>query len=138
MNIIYVFAGGALGALIRYLILLLFKPYPLNVIGVFAVNVIGCFILGFIAYIAIKKYNLLSDNMNKFLSVGFAGGFTTFSAFSHPAIEMFLKHHYMYAFLNMFLSVIIGLIFVSWGMNCGYSLLNYMIRSKKLKLRQEY
>lgn len=138
MGIITVFIGGALGALLRYIILSEFIKYPANIIGVFLVNIIGCFIIGFVSYLAIKRYNIISPNMNKFLTVGFAGGFTTFSAFSHPVIEMFFRHHYMYAFLNMFLSVVIGLIAVSWGMNCGYYLMNYLIRSKRLKLRRNY
>ncbi len=137
MDIIFIFLGGAVGALLRYLILQLFKPYPLNVIGVLIVNLLGCFIIGFVTYLAIKRYHIISRNMKMFLTVGFAGGFTTFSAFTHPVIEMFLRHHYMYAVLNMFVSVIIGLIFVSWGMNCGYYLMNHLIRSKKIA-KQDY
>ncbi len=137
MAIIYIFLGGALGALLRYLSLLMFNSYPSDVIGVFLINMIGCFIIGFVSYIAIKRHNVLSDNMKKFFTVGFAGGFTTFSAFTHPVLEMFLRHHYMYAILNMFFSVIIGLVFVSWGMNCGYYLMSYLIRSKKFKFWQE-
>ena len=135
MGIIYVFIGGAFGALLRYLILGMFRGYPVNVVGVFLVNTLGCFIIGFVSYLAIKKHHLISKNMNKMLTVGFAGGFTTFSAFSHPALELFLRHHYMYALLNMFLSVIIGLIFVSWGMNCGYYLMNWLIRTRRIEYR---
>lgn len=134
MDIIYVFLGGALGALLRYLSLAMFRTYPSDAIGVFLVNMLGCFIIGFVTYLAIKRHHILSDNMKKFFTVGFAGGFTTFSAFTHPVLEMFLRHHYMYAALNMFLSVILGLIFVSWGMNCGYYLMCWLIRSKKFKL----
>ena len=137
MGTLFVFIGGAVGALLRYCILSLFKGYPVDVIGVFLVNITGCFIIGFVSYLAIKKHNIISKNMNKMLTVGFAGGFTTFSAFTHPVLEMFLRHHYMYALLNMFLSVIIGLIFVSWGMNCGYYLMNYLIRSRVFSYRQE-
>lgn len=137
MTILYIFIGGALGALLRYIILTLFKSYPADVVGVFLINIIGCFIIGFVTYLAVKRHHLISENINKFLTVGFAGGFTTFSAFSHPTLEMFFQHHYMHAVLNMFLSVIVGLIFVSWGMNCGYYLMNWLIRSKRLGIRQE-
>ncbi len=136
MATIYVFIGGAFGALLRYLILSMFRTYPVNVIGVFLVNTFGCFVIGFVSYLAIKKHNIISQNMNKMLTVGFAGGFTTFSAFSYPVLELFLKHHYMYAVLNMFLSVIIGLIFVSWGMNCGYYLMNWLIRTRRIEYRE--
>ena len=136
MEFIYIFLGGALGAVLRYLILLCFKVYPADVIGVFGVNMLGCFILGFFSYIGIKRNNILGDDLKKFFTVGFAGGFTTFSAFSHPVLEMFLMHHYLYAFLNMFISVIAGLISVSWGMNCGYYAMLYLIRTKRISLKE--
>ncbi|MCR5264987.1 MAG: CrcB family protein [Cyanobacteria bacterium RUI128] len=133
MDLLVIYLGGALGALFRFLILNCFKGRCLDVIGIFFINIIGCFLIGFVSYLAIKKYRLISDRMKKFLSVGFAGGFTTFSAFTHPSLELFLQHHYCYAFLNMFVSVIVGLIFVSWGMNCGYYLMNFLIRYKHIK-----
>ena len=138
MELICIFMGGALGALLRYLILLMFGDYPANVIGVFLTNMLGCFVIGFVTYLAIKKHNFFGENVKKFLITGFAGGFTTFSAFTHPVLEMFLRHHYVYACLNKFFSVIVGLIFVSWGMNCAYYTISYLIRSGKIVYRQEY
>ena len=135
MSILYVFIGGAFGAVLRYLFLQLFKYQSAHIIGIFLINITGCFVIGVVSYLAVKRYNLISDNVNKLLTVGFAGGFTTFSAFTQPSLMMFLSHHYMHVFLNMFLSVIFGLIFVAWGMNCGYYLMNYLIRTKRLKLR---
>lgn len=137
MSVLYIFLGGALGALLRHLILLFFKEYPANVVGVFLVNILACFIIGFVSYLAIKRHHLISEDMRKLWTIGFAGGFSTFSAFSHPVIEMLLNHHYSYVFVNMFLSVTVGLIFVSWGMNCGYYLMNWLIRSRILRYRQE-
>lgn len=138
MDTLFVFAGGALGALFRYLILLFFKSYPINVFGVFLVNMLGCFILGFVSYIAIKRYHLLDDNMKNFLIIGFAGGFTTFSAFTHPVLEMLFMKHYIYVFLNLALSVVMGLFFVSWGMNLGYLVMTRLIKSRKLYYRRDY
>ncbi|MBO6272061.1 CrcB family protein [bacterium] len=137
MEIVAIFMGGAIGAFLRYIILSMFKYYPINVIGVFLVNMTGCFIIGFVTYIAIKKHHLINEYIKKLLIVGFAGGFTTFSAFSHPVIEMFFRHHYVYVFFNMFLSVIIGLIFVSWGMNCGYYFMHYLIKTKRISFNRE-
>ena len=137
MGILYIFIGGAFGALLRFIILSFFNTYPVNVIGVLAVNMLGCFIIGFVTYLGIKRHHIISKELKNALTVGFAGGFTTFSAFTHPVLEMFLRHHYIYALINMFLSVILGLIFVSWGMNCGYYLMNWLIRTRRLSLRQE-
>ena len=70
INLFTIFAGGALGALIRYSILLFFNPYPINVVGVFIVNLTGCFLIGFFTYLAVKRYNILSKNLKNFLIVG--------------------------------------------------------------------
>lgn len=137
MELLCVFIGGAFGALLRYVILLGFETYPSNVIGVFFVNMLGCFVIGFLSYLAVKKHNFISENLKKTLCVGFAGGFTTFSAFTYPVLEMFFRHQYVFAMLNIFFSVIVGLVFVSWGMNCAYYLIVYLIRKGKLVYRQE-
>lgn len=138
MEVLFVFLGGAFGALFRYLILNIFKEYPINLIGVFLVNMLGCFIIGFVSYIGIKKYSIMDKNLKNFFTVGFAGGFTTFSAFTHPVIEMFFKQHYIYVCVNMLISVILGLFFVAWGMNFGYYIMNMLIRARIIKYRQDY
>ena len=138
MEILYVFAGGALGALFRYIFLLEFKSYPMNVLGVLIVNMLGCFIIGLVSYLAVKRFRILSSNMKNFLIAGFAGGFTTFSAFTHPVLEMLFMHHYIYGFLNLFISVIAGLIFVAWGMNFGYYAMVYLIKTRKLYYKRNY
>lgn len=138
MDIICVFTGGALGALLRYILLLGFKTYPTNVIGVLIVNMLGCFVIGLVSYLAVKRFHILNNNLKSFLIVGFAGGFTTFSAFTHPMLEMLFMHHYVYVFLNLFISVIAGLIFVAWGMNFGYYIMAYLIKTRKLYYKRNY
>lgn len=136
MNMLAVFIGGTFGALLRYIILSFFRFHPWNIIGIFLINMLGCFVIGIVSYLSIKKYKLINENAKKMLSVGFAGGFTTFSAFCYPLLDMIGKNQYHYVFLIIFLNVIIGLIFVSWGMNCGYYLMNYLIRYKIIKYSQ--
>ena len=79
----FVALGGALGATLRYLAILLW-PAPW---GVMAVNVAGCFAIGLLAVPL-----LLSDRgphpLAPLLVTGVLGGFTTFSAFSLDALRL--------------------------------------------------
>lgn len=53
-----------------------------------AVNLVGCFLLG-LFYGLFDRYALLSPNMRLMLTVGFCGGFTTFSTFIHEGYLLF-------------------------------------------------
>ncbi len=75
--------GGAAGALSRFLLTNLVHgrmgtafPY-----GTFLVNLLGSFIIGFLYFWLINRYNADAE-LRGLLIVGFLGAFTTFSAFS--------------------------------------------------------
>jgi len=73
-------AGGALGAVGRYIVIsrtgaLLGTEFPF---GTLVVNVVGSFLLGAVVAAAPETAN----NMLTFLGVGVLGGFTTFSTFA--------------------------------------------------------
>lgn len=79
--------GGAMGAVSRHIVggwvggtLGTGLPW-----GTFAVNVIGSFALGVIIEISALAWSP-SPEMRAFLTVGFLGGFTTFSAFSMDVV----------------------------------------------------
>ena len=89
MNIQFVLAvaaGGALGAVVRYLVAIgsgraFGTDFPW---GSLIINVTGSFLIGaFTAFFA-TKWNL-SQAMRIFLTVGICGGYTTFSTFSLDA-----------------------------------------------------
>ena len=75
-----VFVGGGLGALLRYLAGLL-TTGPLTTL---AINVLGSFAIGLL--IAVP-----AGPMRLFLAVGLLGGFTTFSAFSLDALQLWQR-----------------------------------------------
>jgi len=87
MNILIIGFGGALGAIARYLINeILTKYLPSSFpTGIFLVNIIGCFLVGYF----INNWIMTKDNNYYFFIVGFLGSFTTMSAFTYQSIELF-------------------------------------------------
>ncbi len=83
--ILAVGAGGAIGAILRYIISLIpFRgDFPT---ATFLVNVLGAFALGFISGLVLDKD--ISKETELFLKTGMCGGFTTFSTFSLEAIML--------------------------------------------------
>lgn len=111
MNCLLVGAGGAAGAILRYLIgLFSFSSrngFPLKT---FLINLIGCFAIGIIAALAEK--NSLSPKLVLFLKVGVCGGFTTFSSFALEAQTLIQKDSNLIAALYVALSVFLGILSV--------------------------
>lgn len=108
--------GGFIGTCGRYLVgklahYLFASPFPY---GTFAVNIIGCFIIGIFFGLA-EKTHLISTNMNIFLITGFCGGFTTFSSFGDDMFLLIQNKQWMYFCTYLILSIVIGLIMVWLG-----------------------
>ena len=83
MNVLFVAAGGAIGAALRHLsgvwTLRMFGPgYPW---GTLFVNVLGSLLMGFFIAWLVKRTGT-SNEIRLFVATGILGGFTTFSAFS--------------------------------------------------------
>ncbi len=75
--------GGAVGAMLRYSIAIVFQrafPHQLMPWATLTVNVLGCFVIGYLAGWG-ESRGQLSHEMRLVLIVGLLGGFTTFSAF---------------------------------------------------------
>lgn len=94
MDVLIVGAGSCLGGMARYLLSVAVQTRAGGLFpwGTFAVNLAGCLVLGFL-YGMLDRGFQLSAPMKLFLTVGFCGGFTTFSTFvnenyllfTHPA-----------------------------------------------------
>ena len=112
LNCLAVALGGALGSVLRYLIGLI----PVNErflfpIKTFAINVIGCFVIGLVTALALKSNNL-NPKLVLFLKVGICGGFTTFSTFALETSTLLKNGHAGMAALYMILSIAVGIGFV--------------------------
>ena len=86
MTILAVAAGGALGAVTRYLLAV--KLYGTLGIGfpwgTFGVNIGGCLLLGVILGL-VEERNAFSPEVRTAITVGFIGGLTTFSTFIYES-----------------------------------------------------
>ena len=107
--------GGSIGAALRFLIgvglLRLYSPgFPISVL---IVNVLGSFLMGFFVVAFLQRGD---EMMNPFLVTGLLGGFTTFSAFSLEAVNLFERSAVSQGIAYIGMSVIFsiaGLIFGS-------------------------
>jgi len=78
--------GGAVGAVLRYLLALQITAWtgPAFPVGVLVINVSGCFFMGVLAQLVVQGWSV-SPEFRTFLMTGILGGFTTFSAFALDA-----------------------------------------------------
>ncbi|GAB4575735.1 MAG: hypothetical protein Tsb008_17350 [Rhodothalassiaceae bacterium] len=99
-------AGGALGALSRhYISSVVSRASGLGApIGILAVNVAGSFLMGLLVGLLALKIEM-PQAVRAFLTIGFLGGFTTFSSFSLDAALMIEQQLWGRAALYVLLSV---------------------------------
>tara|TARA_Y100000748_G_scaffold267904_1_gene239114 strand:- start:611 stop:988 length:378 start_codon:yes stop_codon:yes gene_type:complete len=84
MNLfIAIFLGGGCGALSRYLIIDQMNKLGTNSFpyGTMLVNVLGAFLIGIVYYLLMSKI-IINEQLKVFITIGFLGGFTTFSSFN--------------------------------------------------------
>jgi len=109
--------GGSAGSVLRYLTSLwVTKQFPCTFpVGTFIVNITGCFTIGFLLGLSIFQ-NLQNNELKLLLTVGFCGGYTTFSTFSSESLHLLESGNYWTLGLYITGSVIFGLTAV-WGGN---------------------
>jgi CrcB protein len=103
-----VFAGGALGAVIRFLLSL--PNYKLNSLfplGTLIANGIGCFIIGILSKSSlpdtITTQTIGAHALLAFLIIGFCGALTTFSSFIDQVVTLNINKYtsYIYCFITL-------------------------------------
>ncbi|MGB0465731.1 MAG: fluoride efflux transporter CrcB [Candidatus Puniceispirillaceae bacterium] len=83
LMIISVGAGGALGAIARYLVGMAISHHLPNHgwLATLSVNIVGCFAMGIMAAILIESPSV-PPAVRSFVMIGFLGALTTFSSFA--------------------------------------------------------
>ena len=110
MNLLVVGLGGAVGAILRFLlgqvVPKLGSGFPL---ATFAVNLLGCLLIGLIVGI-LGKHGNLEPRLVLFLQTGICGGFTTFSTFSLETLSLIENGKLAVALAYIALSIVLGIL----------------------------
>jgi len=101
---------GALGVLSRYGIDRITSYLTITTlpISTFIINILGSFALGLI-YVLGNEKGLLDSTTYLAISIGFLGGFTTFSSFSIQTLMLFEQRQFILAIGYFLLSPMLGL-----------------------------
>jgi CrcB protein len=102
--------GGFLGSISRFLASRfvqnnLHSAFPF---GTFFVNISGCLLIGLI-YGFSERSSLLTSEWKMFLTVGFCGGFTTFSTFANENLALLRDGNFFHFIIYTGLSVFLGI-----------------------------
>jgi CrcB protein len=123
----YIAAGSAIGGVSRYLVGSLLQrlaaggfPGPTLLI-----NVTGSFLLGLFLQYAVET-TTISPELRAFLTIGFCGGYTTFSTFSFESLALMEDGHWSRA------AAYIG---VSVALSIGAALLGVVLARHLVTLR---
>lgn len=102
--------GAAVGGGLRFGISrFTYKIFPVTFpYGTLIVNIVGSFLIGIIMFYLGPK-EIISPRFRLFLTVGFCGGFTTFSTFSFETFSLFRDSQFTLAGLNVLLNVLLCL-----------------------------
>lgn len=121
-NILLVGIGGFIGSALRYTVSGYVQQATKSVgfpYGTLTVNLLGCFVIGFLAQFA-ENRGLFTSESRLFVFVGILGGFTTFSSFGNETLNLARDGQMMSALANIGGNVIIGLFAVWLGRTVSY------------------
>ena len=119
-ELLLVFLGGGLGSTVRFSLgkwvnALHNHHFPW---GTLVVNIVACFILGFVIGLADHK-QIISASSRLFWTVGFCGGFSTFSTFSNETLYLIQAGFTIYLILYISLSLLLCVAAVFGGLYLG-------------------
>lgn len=112
--------GGSVGALARFWVAnglyeWLGRSFPH---GTLFVNITGSFFMGLLTALTLMRFPL-SVEFRSFVLVGFLGAYTTFSTFAFETLALLEEGELLKGLLNVFLSVVLCLAAVWFGMVIG-------------------
>jgi CrcB protein len=115
MRILWIALGGGLGAVLRYVVSglahrLLGSGFPW---GTFAVNVVGCLLIGALG--AVSERLAWAPGLRSFVFIGMLGAFTTFSTFGLETFNLLRDGEYKLGILNVLGSNVLGIAAVVVG-----------------------
>ncbi len=108
MTYLYVFLGGGLGSLARFLVgRMSTRMFSTNFpIGTLIANLAACALLALM--VLSMQSASKADWYKPMLIIGFCGGFSTFSTFGNETFELIDSGNWTYAVLNVVISILVG------------------------------
>ena len=117
MQLLYIFLGGGMGALLRYGATVLAGRWCGSALpGTLAVNVLGCLAIGVVLGMVQSRSGCISDELRLFLTTGLLGALTTFSTFNWELLDLFRSGRPGCALAYLALSLILGLLATAGGL----------------------
>ena len=95
--------GGFIGSVLRYSVSGFVQDLSRSIdfpYGTLAVNLIGCFAIGFLSQLA-ETRGFFTAETRTLIFIGVLGGFTTFSAFSNETINLWREGESLLATINV-------------------------------------
>lgn len=116
-NIMLVALGGAAGSVARYLLSKAIQDTAATAFpwGTMAVNVAGCLLIGLLYGLAAGDGTRLGADLKLMLTVGFCGGFTTFSTFANESLTLAKSGDALLSAAYIGSSVALGVLAVAAG-----------------------
>jgi CrcB protein len=119
LQYLFIAAGGAVGAVLRFLVSgwafrLLGTGFPW---GTFVVNVTGSFLIGFLWQMF--EYVPISPNMRGMIFIGGLGAFTTFSTFAFESLNLFRAGDFRLGMINIIALDVFGILLGFLGIVLG-------------------
>jgi CrcB protein len=120
MTLVFIAAGGAAGAISRYLLQgwvqdLSGGRFPW---GTFVVNISGSFLLGVIFALSVDRA-VLAPEVRVPLMIGFIGSYTTFSTLMLESWRLVEEGDYLFMLGNLLGSAVVGMAAVVAGLAIG-------------------
>ena len=122
LNVLIVGLGGFIGSALRYLVggwaqgLSKSLDFPY---GTLTVNLIGCFVIGFLGELA-EARGIFTSETRLLIFIGLLGGFTTFSSFGNDTLNLARSGQMLNALTNVAVNIIFGLLLVWLGHTVAY------------------
>ena len=122
LNVLIVGLGGFIGSALRYLAggwaqgLSKSLDFPY---GTLTVNLIGCFVIGFLGELA-EARGIFTSETRLLIFIGLLGGFTTFSSFGNDTLNLARSGQMLNALTNVAVNIIFGLLLVWLGHTVAY------------------
>ena len=115
-QLLIVFIGGGLGTIMRFLIGKLIpysgRGFPWNT---FCANLLGCLLIGLLTGYFLRNSSENQSSLILFATIGFCGGFTTFSSFANENLSFIRSGDYAILLSYSLLSISTGILMVYLG-----------------------